>query len=475
MYKRQAAITSTTLFRRNVIISSDTASCTYIGDDIVTITSRTEFDINLSTSNPTNTFCQDQDIVVSANTGAATYTFIINATTISSSSTRTLNLRSGASRNLLANPPIIQNGDNVTVQVIDNFGCTNQETIPIIIDEVGLNPGISTNAPGNIICLGENVEIEATGGVSYTFFINNTGNPALPAEIVGNRFTTNRLNDGDLVISRVYNATGCYVDVREIFTVLSISSTGSITLENPADANVCYNTPMAARIDGGNLGVGGGAASTTISSATIAYQWQSSVSGGPWGDIAGATSQSYSPLGNFTTQTRFKRVAFAYYDTNGNGIFDEPISCSRTDSNIVTVNSKANFDPSLVTGVEDNSYCVGDLITINAPAGADTYQFFKNDVSLGAAGPSRTVTATAGSGGSDFNDGDRIRVQVVADGCTFSDEITILVDFFGAVASASVASNATNDTLCSGDSIQITAGPPAPGYCLLYTSPSPRD
>jgi hypothetical protein len=465
-----AGISTTTLFRRNVIISSDTTSCTFIGDDIVTINKRNTFDINLSTNDSSDTFCQDQNIIVSANTGAATYTFIVNGTTISANTTtNTLNLRSGATRNLAASPPIIQNGDTVTVQITDNFGCTNQQTIPIIIDDVGLNPGVSTNAPGNIICLGENIEIEATGGVSYTFFINNTGSPALPAEVVGNKFTTNRLSDGDIVISRVYNATGCYIDVNETFTVLSISTTGSITLQNGADANVCYNTSMSGGIDGGTAGVGGGAAITTIASATIAYQWQSSVSGGPWGDIAGAISQSYSPTTNFTAQTRFKRIAFTYYDANSNGIFDEAISCSRTDSNIVTVNAKANFDVSLVTGVEDNSYCVGDLITINAPAGADTYQFFKNDVSLGAASPSRTVTATAGNGGTNFNNGDRIRVQVTADGCTFSDEITILVDFFGVVASASISSNAPNDTICSGDSIRITAGPPAPGYTYTFT------
>ena len=44
--------------------------------------------------------------------------FFINATTISSNTTtNTLNLRSGATRNLAASPPIIQNGDNVTVQI----------------------------------------------------------------------------------------------------------------------------------------------------------------------------------------------------------------------------------------------------------------------------------------------------------------------------------------------------------------------
>ena len=463
-------ITTTTLFRRNVVISSNTTSCTFIGDDIVTINKRNSFDINLSTNDPSNTFCQDQNIIVSANTGAATYTFIINATTITSGSSTTLNLISGNARDLTASPPIIQNGDNVTVQITDNFNCTNQQTIPIIIDEVGLNPGVSTDAPGNIICLGENVEIEATGGVSYTFYINNTGNPALPAEVTANRFTTNRLNDGDVVISRVFNATGCYIDVNETFTVLSLSSTGSITLSVPADSDLCYNTSMAGAIDGGNLGVGGGAASTTIASATVAYQWQSSVNGGPWGDIGGATTQTLTPTGNFTVQTRYKRIAFVYYDTNGNGIFDEPISCARTDSNIITINPKADFDPSLNSGVEDNSYCAGESISISAPVGADTYRFFVNNVPLGPAGVSRTVTATAGDGGApgEFDNGDIIKVEATVDGCVFTNEITVLVDFFGELSSASLSTNAAFDTICSGGSILLTAGPPVPGYTYTF-------
>ena len=464
-------ITTTTLFKRNVIISSDTSSCTFIGDDIITINKRASFDINLSTNDATNTFCQDENVIVSANTGAATYTFIVNATTISANvTTNTFYLKSGATRNLAASPPIIQNGDNVTIQITDNFGCTNQQTIPIIIDEVGLNPGISTNAPGNIICLGENVEIEATGGVSYTFFINDTGTPALPAEVSGNKFTTNRLNDRDVVISRVFNATGCYIDVNETFTVLSLSSTGSITLSVGADANLCYNATMAGALDGGTLGVGGGAATTAIASATIGYQWQSSISGGAWGDIGGAISQTYTPTNNFTVQTRFKRIAFAYYDANGNGIFDEPISCARTDSNIITINPKADFDASLDTGVEDNSYCAGEVITVSAPLGADTYRFFVNDAPLGPAGVSRTVTASAGDGGApgEFNNGDRIKVEAVVDGCTFTDEITILVDFFGELSSASISTDAPSDTICANESIVITAGPPVPGYTYSF-------
>ena len=95
------------------------------------------------------------------------------------------------------------------------------------------------------------------------------------------------------------------------------------------------------------------------------------------------------------------------------------------------------------------------LITILAAetAGPATYQFFKNDVSLGAASPSRTVTATAGNGGGEFDNGDRIKVEVTIDGCTFTEEITVLVDFFGELTSASISTDAPSDTICANESI----------------------
>ena len=69
---------------------------------------------------------------------------------------------------------------------------------------------------------------------------------------------------------------------------------------------------MTGGIDGGTLGVGGGAASTSIASATIGYQWQSSIDGAPFSDIGGATTQTYSPISNFTVSTRFRRISFVY-------------------------------------------------------------------------------------------------------------------------------------------------------------------
>ena len=150
-------------------------------------------------------------------------TFSVNGITQQSSSTEQYILQTGATRNLAAQTDILQNGDNITVTVTDNFGCITSETIVIVVDEVGLNPAFSTNAPGNIICSGQSVEITASGGANYNFYINNTGNPALPSEVSGAVFTTTRLVDGDQVIARVSNASGCYIDVTETFQVLTLT------------------------------------------------------------------------------------------------------------------------------------------------------------------------------------------------------------------------------------------------------------
>ena len=86
--------------------------------------------------------------------------------------------------------------------------------------------------------------------------------------------------------------------------------------------------------------------------------------------------------------------------------------------NIITINPKADFDASL-TGVEIilrrayNCFC---------SARADTYRFLCWSF--------RTVTATAGNGGvpGEFNNGDRIKVEV-ADACTFTDKLQCLLTF----------------------------------------------
>ncbi|GIS22030.1 MAG: hypothetical protein CM15mP122_5360 [Bacteroidota bacterium] len=81
----------------------------------------------------------------------------------------------------------------------------------------------------------------------------------------------------------------------------------------------------------------------------------------------------------------------------------------------------------------------------------------------------KNCTATAGSGAGQFDNGDRISVEIVANGCTFTDEITILVDFFGGFSLCSIFSDAPGDTICSGEQVIIEARPPVPGYTYSFT------
>lgn len=55
------ALTTTTYYRRNVIVSPGTKECEIEGTDVVVINVRPEFTIGLSTTDPLNTFCQGEN------------------------------------------------------------------------------------------------------------------------------------------------------------------------------------------------------------------------------------------------------------------------------------------------------------------------------------------------------------------------------------------------------------------------------
>ena len=450
-------LTATTYFRRNIVISPGTKRCVQEGADVVVINVRPPFDPGLSTSDPLNTFCQNETITVSANSGAANYNFFVNGVSQQSGAGEQYIIKTGATRNLGVVPDILQNGDNIRVDVTDNFGCITSQSIALVVDETGLNPTLSTNKSGNIICAGDSVQFTATGGASYTFFINTPGNPATPAEVVGNIFTTNRLVDNDVVTARVYNATGCYVDVSETFQVLTLTDEGAIRFTVGADANICYGALMAGTIDGDGAPPAGSVVAS--GSDSIGYQWQSSVDGENWGNIDGATSANYAPPGNFTITTRFKRIAFTYVDSNGNTSFDEDVSCGNIESNVLTVNVASNFDLSLTTGVPGNLFCAGTSATITAASGATQYEFRQGGVNVQGPGAARSYTAVTGNGGGQIDDGDLITVIATIGGCTYTQDIVINVDFFGSNAVASLISDKLDDSICENESTVFTAGP----------------
>jgi hypothetical protein len=156
-----------------------------------------------------------------------------------------------------------------------------------------------TSVPGSsnqAVCQGtsiSNITYSTISATNASFF-------GLPTGVVGT-WSSNLINiSGTPVVSGVFNfmvtLTGCTGGVN--------SASGTITVYSQLNSgvlrsfsNICYDTsPDTLRFDIAPTGGGG----------SYGYQWQDSIVGGNWTDVAGATSSSYRP-GNLQ-QTRFYRV-----------------------------------------------------------------------------------------------------------------------------------------------------------------------
>ena len=153
-----------------------------------------------------------------------------------------------------------------------------------------------TSSVNQAVCLGTSIS-----NINYsTISATNAFFTGLPTGVVGT-WSSNSINiSGTPVVSGVYNfvvtLTGCTGGVN--------SASGTITVYSQFNSgvlrsfsNICYDTsPDTLRFNIAPTGGGG----------SYGYQWQDSVAGGNWADVAGATSSSYRP-GNLQ-QTRFYRV-----------------------------------------------------------------------------------------------------------------------------------------------------------------------
>ena len=94
--------------------------------------------------------------------------------------------------------------------------------------------------------------------------------------------------------------------------------------------------------------------------------------------MASATDTSTFDPSTLTIKTSFRRLAFAYIDTNGDGIANDGNTCSDyAESNTITFNVNPLFDPGLTTNSGSTQYCEQSPITFSvaAASGAVTYTF----------------------------------------------------------------------------------------------------
>lgn len=139
-----------------------------------------------------------------------------------------------------ANPDIV----NISLQVVDNFGCTNSDTSQVEV----YNPPFIASSNDTTICLGDTTQLFVTGGLTYiwspnTYLSDDTLSNPLVFPVTQTMFTVNIIDtngcsaiDSVLIsVNEIYanftNNTACAGDIVN-FTDLSTSSSGIINQWN---------------------------------------------------------------------------------------------------------------------------------------------------------------------------------------------------------------------------------------------------
>jgi hypothetical protein len=259
---------------------------------------------------------------------------------------------------------------------------------------------------------------------------------------VGNSYANNSATTGDTLATDLANSTraggasndrGALEFSGTTLTNCDLTSTTAGTASGPT--TVCTNTSASLTATGFTTGKTG-----------LSYQWMSStVMGGPYTDISGATNASYT-TGNLGVPTYF--VFKVICGSCGTG----------TDflSNEIFVN--LNSLPTVAVSPSSANYCTpgGTAVTLTA-SGASTYTWSPNfglsatNVAAPTATPSSTVTYTVT--GTDAN------------GCKNTAMATVNVNVSPVISSTT----ATPSVICSGANSQLLATASVPSTPNLYT------
>ena len=327
-----------------------------------------------------NAICAGDNIIFTAGAGQANYQFLINGSIVQNGPSNTF-----ATTSLL-------NGDEVSVSITALNGCTAlSSAIPVTVSDLPVgslviseNSGV--NANDAIVCVGDEVIFTATPGFSiYNFYVNGV----MVQNGASNVYSTSSLTNGASVVAEAFNAAGCSQVYNSIAVVVNPLPTAVLTAdENSGVANdgiICPNE-------------------TITFSATPGFS--------NYDFIVNGVSMQSSPAATFITSSITATSTVKVEVTNDNGC--------RNVSNSVTVTVSPVPAGSLVaaenSGIapNDNSICIGGLVTFTATAGYAAYTFRINgsDVQSGA---SNVFVSSS------LNDGDVVSVMVIhSNGCSAS-------------------------------------------------------
>ena len=448
-YTPTSAIVTTTFYRRDIVSTLRTVSCTLEGGPIqVAVAAPPTPGLTgtalsgTRTASDTLVICPGELVNFQA-TGGATYRFIgqggVTLQSRSASSTFSTN--------------ILNNLNTVQVEVFNAGGCSS------FSDLITINIGPGSGAPNlqttnstlnNTFCTGDVVTMTATStiaGSNFRFSVNGS----IQQNFSGANTFIPILNTPDVV-------TGNYIVLVEVNSPGGCTVTDTLTLFENVISSVGTLTTASSTICSGEVPqpiVG----TSTVASGTVSYQWEESFDNITYTPILGApNAATYTPtVAPLLSATRifYKRITTSI--RNGTSCTEE------TAPVLITISSPTPgliADPGNISATGTLTICEGSEARFTASGGL-SYEFYVDGNRRGTRSNQSTFTISSLTNSPSLRNNERVRVLVFdqltgAGGCSaFSDEIIIrTID----VPTVNLTrSDSTGSIFCRGDEPTFTA------------------
>jgi gliding motility-associated-like protein len=328
-------------------------------NNCVAITCAKPIDVSIkiaSTSNDTlctgNTFILQQDVInfpVTPPSNGYLYTWIKTTT----SGTSIITPASSTYQDLIINPVAETDSGSYQLLVQDGLSypalCgTLSPSLKLIVhkpivaaligNDTSVCGGASINALHTIVNTSGGNGIynfqwqESIDNISYTNISGATLNTYIPS------------NNTTRYYRRIENSSTCAQQTSNVVTVTIASPANGGTIST-SNTTICYSSQPTLPLTNISIASGG-------SSATIVYQWQSSIDQLTWNDLIGANQIDYIENSLLTDTLYYRRRAIM-----GSGI------CDTAYSNILAINIFAPLDAGTIGN--NQNICEGNSITLN--------------------------------------------------------------------------------------------------------------